>query len=91
MGCASVLDSSPEVELFVCCRLISKKPRINELNELIAVTHPFLKILPCLEGCSKLAAASWCPFFISSVSWQVPPGKRSFDGEDKDDLHGALN
>lgn len=54
MGCASVFNSSPAVESFVCCRLISKEPRINELNELIAITDLVFKVLPCWR-----AAPSW--------------------------------
>lgn len=76
MGCASLLNSSPAAESFVCCRLIRKKHRISQLNELIAVTDLFFLSSAVLEGCSKLPAASWYPLFISSESSQVPPGKR---------------
>ncbi|KAK4831092.1 hypothetical protein QYF61_015290 [Mycteria americana] len=38
MGCASVLKSSLAGGSFVCCKLISREPRINRLNESIAIT-----------------------------------------------------
>lgn len=38
VGCAPVAKPSLAGGWFVCCRLISREPRINQLNESIAVT-----------------------------------------------------
>lgn len=90
-GLCFCVELQPAAESFVCWGLISKETRINELNELIAITDLFFKVLPCWRAAPSWLHASWYPFIISSVSWQVPPGERSLDGEDKVDLHAVLN
>lgn len=70
MGSVSVLNSSPAAESFVWCRLISKEPRINELNELIAITHLFFKVVPCLR-----AAPIWLLLHGTVFSFLLSLGK----------------
>lgn len=71
----------------VCRGLISKEPGINQLNEFIATVKLLVLLSSAwLQGCSKLAVASWCPYFIAFVSLQAPLGINSLGGEDKDGL-----
>lgn len=88
-GCAAVVKSSLARFFFfcMCCGLISKEPGINQLNEFIATVKLLVLLSSAwLQGCSKLAVASWCPYFIAFVSLQAPLGINSLGGEDKDGL-----
>lgn len=72
MGCVAMLKSSLARGSFVCCRFISREPRINQFNESIAITGlVFLKF--CLlerllqVGCGLLLPFAYCFCLFAST------------------------
>lgn len=72
MGCVAMLKSGLARGSFVCCRLISREPRINQFNESIAITGLFFLKFCLLErllqaGCGLLLPFAYCFCLFAST------------------------